>query len=201
MRHLLIRMPATAALIWLSTNAVGFAQVSPTSGTSATSPLGTGSSSFNTQQNGIPLGATELNPGGLSPLPCAGTTTSGNAPASPLSTFDGGGLTSNSSACGSSAAGNSAGNGGPPQAGSPTGGSTAGNGAIPLGSTELATPGESPIPTNPAPAIPDPNASQPNVAATPTTSFPGRPSPSSPTTPCLGAMNVSGAGALPSSGC
>jgi hypothetical protein len=197
MRRLLTRMPATAALVWLSTCAVGFAQVSPTPGMGATSPLGTGSSGFNTQSNGIPLGATELNPGGLSPSPCAGMTASGNGVAGALSTFDGGSVISNSSACTSSTAGNSAGIGGTPQAGATTGGPTAGNSTIPLGSTELGAAGESPVTTNPAPSIPNPSipnpsTSGPNVGVMPAPSLPGpsSPPPSSPTTPCFGAMNT-----------
>ncbi len=203
MRRLLTRMPATAALIWLNTCAVGFAQVSSTPGMGMTSPLGTGSSGFNTQPNGIPLGATELNPGGLSPSPCGGMTAYGNGVAGSLSTFDGGSLISNSSACTSSAAGNSAGIGGTPQAGATTGVPTAGNSTIPLGSTELGAAGESPIIINPAPSIPNPTTSAPNVAVMPAPSLPSpsSPPPSSPTTPCLGAMNTSVAPPLSPSGC
>jgi hypothetical protein len=202
--RLLTRTPATAALIWLATSMVGFAQVSPTPGMGATSPLGMGSSGFNTQPNGIPLGATELNPGGLSPSPCPGTTASGTGLAGPLLTFDGGGLTSNSSACSSSTAGNSAGTGGPLQVGPTTSGPTAGNSTtIPLGSTDLATPGESPVITNPAPSLPNQNASPPSVASVPALSLPGpsSPPPSSPTTPCLSTMNAPVVGALSPNGC
>jgi hypothetical protein len=200
-RRLLTTMPATAALVWLNTCAVGFAQVSPTPGMGVTSPLGTGSSGFNTQPNGIPLGATELNPGGLSPSPCGGMTASGNGVAGSLSTFDGGSLISNSSAC-PSTAGNSAGIGGTPQAGATTGGPTAGNSTIPLGSTELGAAGESPVISNPAPTIPTPSTSAPNVAVMPAPSLPSpsSPPPSSPTTPCVGAMNTSVAPLSPS-GC
>jgi hypothetical protein len=203
MLRLLTRMSATAALVWLSTCAVGVAQVSLTPGMGATSPLGSGSSGFNTQPNGIPLGATELNPGGLSPSPCAGMTASGSGVAGTLPTFDGGSLTSNSSACTSSTAGSSAGIGGPPQFGSTTGEPAAGNSTIPLGSTELGTAGESPVTTNPAPSIPNPSASPPNVAVVPAPSLPGlsSPPPSSATTPCLGTMNASVVGPFSPSGC
>jgi hypothetical protein len=200
-RCLLTSMPATAALIWVGTCGVGFAQVRPMPGMGATSPVGTGTSGFNAQPNGIPLGATELNPGGLSPPSCAGTTAFGNGLAGPLSTFEGGSFIANSSACSSSTAGNSAGTGGPPQVGS-TIGPTAGNSTtIPLGSTDLATPGESPVITNPAPSIPNPDASAPKVAAVPVPSLPSSPLPSSPTTPCLGTMNASVAGVLLPNGC
>jgi hypothetical protein len=203
-RRLLTSMAAMAALIWVGTSVVGFAQISPPPGMGATSPLGTGSSGFSTQPNGIPLGATELNPGGLSPPSCAGTTASGNGLAGRMSTFDGGSLMANSSACSSSTAGNSASTGGVPQVGSTAIGPTAGNGtSIPLGSTNLATPGESPVITNPAPSIPNQNASPPNVAAVPAPSLPGpsSPNPSSPTTPCLGTMNASAVGALSPNSC
>jgi hypothetical protein len=147
MQHVL----ALVAIIWLVGGTTSFAQVSGAAGMGPTSPLGTVASNSASQSNSIPLAATELNPRGLSPLPCAAAAQTGNQ--TPRSTFDGGGGVSNSmvqTACGSSA---SFGLGAaPPIAGS---GSTTGlssNQNIPLDSTELATPGESPVLTLPEPA-------------------------------------------------
>ena len=91
-----------AAMLWLAGIAAACAQASPTPGMGTTSPLGTTLSepSSSSTSGGIPLGATELSPPGLSPLqmPCPNVTSN--------AAFDGGGSTA-SSACGSAATGSS----------------------------------------------------------------------------------------------
>jgi hypothetical protein len=83
-------LPILAAILTLS--GAAYAQVpgnSPAMG--ATSPLGVLGATTAPATSGIPLGATEINPGGLSPMPlttCATTST-----ATTNGTFDGGGLT------------------------------------------------------------------------------------------------------------
>jgi len=130
-----------AAIMWLASVAAASAQASPTSGMGATSPLGTTLSdpSSASSSSGIPLGATELNPPGLSPLqmPCPNTTSN--------TAFDGGGATA-SSACGSSTTSSSSGTS---TASSSTGSSlglltgSSSSSGIPLGAVDLGTPGES----------------------------------------------------------
>jgi hypothetical protein len=136
------------------------------SGMGMTSPFGgTGSAG----QAGIPLGSTELVPGGLSPAPfdataaippCAtngmtATTAAGTAGSD--STFDGGGLSgATSAACGPVAPGGTV-SGTQTQAGSATtAASTLGSGAIPLGATELGGTGISPLEPGPTFALPSP---------------------------------------------
>ncbi len=190
---------ATAALISIIGCAPSFAQMPPTPGMGATSPLGTMPSSPGsqplgtmspipgTQAGGIPLGATEINPGGLSPMPCAGATTPGAGSsmgtglAGSPATFDGGGL-SGSSACvptsptTTGTAGQGAGSISPTPGSS--GSSTAGT--IPLDSTELGIPGESPIVTVPVPTV------------TPTPTTPSMSSPGLSPPPCLGVPSTTG---------
>ncbi len=188
---------ATAALISIIGCGPSFAQMAPTPGMGATSPLGTTPSSPGlqplgtmspipgTQAGGIPLGATEINPGGLSPMPCVGTTgvgvgsSTGFGLAGSPATFDGGGL-SGSSACVPTSRTTTAGQG----AGSSSlppglpGSSTAGT--ISLDSTELGTPGESPIVTVPVPTV------------TPTPTAPSMSSPGLSPPPCLGVPPTTG---------
>ena len=136
-----------------------FAQVAPTPGMGATSPLGTMDFNAASQPSGIPLGATELNTGGLSPTagtnPCSGSTTSATGLAGSMSTFDGGGAmpgstSATSTTCSATASGSAIGST------SMITGSTPGSmssGTIPLGSTELGTPGESPTTLLPVPGV------------------------------------------------
>jgi hypothetical protein len=130
MRPVLTTVGAT--LLLLVHCDVGFAQVSATPGAGGTSPLGSSLSSQPSTQGGIPLGATELDSGGLS---CSGTATTAGS----NSNFDGGGMASTATGCTSGASGSSG-------TGSTLSGSTSGSArsAVPLGSTELGTPGESP---------------------------------------------------------
>ena len=126
----------------------------------ATSPLGSLGSAFPTLQSGIPLGATEIDPGGLSPLPCAATGTLSSPTAGTGSTFDGGG--SIGTATGMLTAGPCGSASGPPaSAGIASPLSTPGRGpgfalnggTIPLGATEIGGPGLSPIITVPGPTL------------------------------------------------
>jgi hypothetical protein len=156
---------AGAALVMLAHCEVGIAQVgmAPGSGTTPaigatpgmgmTSPLGSLLSSAPSLPGGnIPLGATELDSGGLSPTastaPCSSTATTSPQTVGSNSTFDGGGsisIPTISTSCASGASGS------PGMATSTTAGSTITGLApgstgvgVPLGSTELGTPGESP---------------------------------------------------------
>ena len=138
---------AGAVLLILARCDVGFAQMSATPGMGATSPLGSPLSNAPSMPGGIPLGATELNSGGLSPTnsstPCSSTaTTVGSS-----SNFDGGGTMSTARIAADCTSGAS----GSPGAATSTTGSTitgltpgSARGAVPLGSTELGNPGESP---------------------------------------------------------
>jgi hypothetical protein len=115
------------------------AQGQQSAGMGITSPLGTVTSNPSSASSAIPLGATELNPPGLSPLvmPCPNSASNAQ--------FDGGG-SGISSGCGSTTANGSPGTSTGSMFDAPTSGSTAGssNGSgIPLGATDLGTPGES----------------------------------------------------------
>jgi hypothetical protein len=136
-------------------------------GMGMTSPLG---STSPVGQAGIPLGSTELVPGGLSPAPLGATATSScGANGMPVtaattagtggssSTFDGGGISGGTSvACGSTPPGGTA-SGTQTQANSGmAGGSTVGSGAIPLGATELGGTGISPMEPGPTLDFPAP---------------------------------------------
>src|SRR5580658_2317132 len=132
-----------AAIMWFASVAAASAQANPTPGMGATSPLGTTLSdpSSTSTSGGIPLGAIELNPTGLSPLqmPCPNTTAN--------AAFDGGGSTA-SSACGSATTSASFGTSTPSGSTASIMGLTAGstdNSGIPLGTTDLGTPGESQV--------------------------------------------------------
>ena len=139
-----------AAAIWLASFGVGFAQGVPAPGMGVTSPLGTLGSQASSQSPAIPLGATELEVNGISPLvmPCSGSAASNSA-------FDGGGSPSGSTTnCGSSTSAGSSGIAGSAsiESSAQTMGSAGGSG-IPLGSTGLGTPGESPTIAIPAPSV------------------------------------------------
>jgi hypothetical protein len=130
----------------------------------ATSPLGMLGSSASGRSNsatGIPLGATEIDPGGLSPAPISICNTSGPAAYSGMtgssgsgmpvgSAFDGGGFGSTTtSACAStSASASSAASSGLASPLSSMGTNpnfTLNGGTIPLGSTEIDSAGVSPL--------------------------------------------------------
>jgi hypothetical protein len=135
----------------------GRAQTAPTpSGLGATSPLNALTSATSGAPTGIPLGATEINPGGLSPAPCTSVTSTSMGAASSQaslsttsSSFDGGGLSPTSCNTGSSATVSSAGTASPLFT---TGTSLAG-GVIPLGATELNGTGVSPMIMVPTPSV------------------------------------------------
>lgn len=147
MRHVLTLAP----VILLIGCGTGIAQVAPTtgmgtSGMGVTSPVGTLSSDTSVGPTGIPMGATELNTVGVSPLystlPCP-TTMTGTGMAAAGSTFDGGGTSSSAAAstgCGGSGTGSMA----TANTGGTTGLASGSNSAgIGLGATEVGTPGES----------------------------------------------------------
>src|SRR4051794_41760457 len=91
------RMLLTIAALMLSCEAVPAQNAVVRSALGATSPLSGLGSPTSGAPTGIPLGATEIDPGGLSPLPCssaafsslAGSSQSGAAAGT---TFDGGGV-------------------------------------------------------------------------------------------------------------
>lgn len=155
-------------------------------GMGMTSPLG---STSPVGQAGIPLGSTELVPGGLSPAPLGATAATSSCSPNGMSvtavpapgtggsssTFDGGGISGGTSvACGSTPPGGTA-SGTQTQAGSGmAGGSTVGSGAIPLGATELGGTGISPM--EPAPTLDFP---APCVESGTTTTGMSGPTPSS----------------------
>src|SRR5205085_12395243 len=178
MRRLL--MLAAALVIVGSGGAL--APTSPMPGMRATSPLG--SMNFNAPSGplGVPLGSTELDGGGTSPLPgmtqCAGGTVSGMSSSASTGAFDGGGsstgngmgssnmgtstmgsgfdggATSTASGMGSSCA-TSAATASPTMPNTPAAGlqtPNIGSNTIPLGSVEVANPGVSPMVGVPAPA-------------------------------------------------
>jgi hypothetical protein len=144
------------------------AQTTATPGMGPTSPLGTPSSDNSSLGanasglGGIPLGATEINTPGVSPLAMPCPNTSSNA------AFDGGGsnLSSNCSSASSGNAGSAAAQmsgAGSAGSGSTTPSTSSGvvGSGITLGSTDLATPGESqttPVP-GVTPCIPSANQS------------------------------------------
>ena len=169
------RLLSLATSIVIAGCGAAFAQTGPMPGMGATSPLGTTTFTAPSGQIGIPLGSTELDPGGTSPLPglaqCTGGAISGIGSAVTSGVFDGGGTptgfgigTSNSGgsfdgggtslgpAIGSSCSTGAASPANTPAAGIQVPGSANGN-TIPLGSVELANPGVSPLVGVPAPGI------------------------------------------------
>jgi hypothetical protein len=140
--------PLAAIGCWIAITAVQ-AQTTTTPGMGPTSPLSvpsSGDSSNSSNPGGIPLGSTEINTPGVSPLimPCPNTSSN--------SAFDGGG-SSLSNNCGSTSANNN-GSGAASMSGaggatSITGSGVVGSG-VPLGATDLGTPGESQTTTVPS---------------------------------------------------
>jgi hypothetical protein len=170
MRHAL--MVATLAALFGCTPA--FAQVSGTGAASGsalgigqTSPLGVMGSSPSVGPIGIPLGATEFQPGGISPVPsgtllgtsCSATGSAASGMSGSTSTFDGGGATGTAMAGGAPSLGTcsmglGSGSSDPTQTGAsaaPSGGSgpgqLGGRSGIPMGATQLGSAGLSPTPT------------------------------------------------------
>src|SRR5712672_2318960 len=96
------RFVTMAGIIFLLGGSSSFAQVSLAPGMGLTSPLGTMNFNAPSGPLGIPLGATQLDTGGLSPVAggtlCAGTATSSSGTASSSSgmTTSGGGISGSS---------------------------------------------------------------------------------------------------------
>ena len=170
---------AIPLLLMVASGGPGFAQVSTApigSGIGVTSPLGMGATSplapGPVGPVGIPMGATELVPGGVSPAPglsvgtmsCTAGSFGSSTGFSGTSTFDGGGV-------GSMAGTSSASTSGILSSCAPVGGTASGTttpsvlpgatagsggGIIPLGATELNSNGVSPMIGVPAPSVPAP---------------------------------------------
>jgi hypothetical protein len=156
-----------AVIVWEIGSVAAQAQTTTTSGMGPTSPLdvpsanNSPSASTSSGLANIPLGSTEINTPGVSPLVIPCPTTNSNA------AFDGGGssLSTNCSLASSNNGGVGAAsksgvggtNSGPSVAGTSVVGSN-----IPLGATTLATPGESQTTAVPgvAPCLPQVNATQ-----------------------------------------
>ncbi|AMN42650.1 hypothetical protein [Rhodoplanes sp. Z2-YC6860] len=141
-------------MILLGSCAAQAQSASTTPGIGATSPLGMlGSSS--SVGTGVPLGATEIDPGGLSPLgACVPSDPSMLGASATGSTFDGGGLASATSSCASGTPNITSTGIASPLSGAPP---NLAGGTIPLGSTELDGGGLSPMITVPAPVVPAPD--------------------------------------------
>jgi hypothetical protein len=165
-------LPLTVAAILFGCGAAQAQSVMISPGMGATSPLGVPGSSAPSGSNsptGIPLGATEIDPGGLSPAPLSNCNASGFAANSGMSsgmtgssasglgstptmgsTFDGGGFGSTTtSACASPGASvntaTSTGTTSPLSTMGTNSNFTLNGGAIPLGSTEINSGGVSPL--------------------------------------------------------
>jgi hypothetical protein len=177
MRRLFI---AAVVLLWSSE--AGLTQsVTTTPGIGLTSPLGIPGSTSSGSPTGIPLGATEIDPGGIGPTPigpmsssssCIGTTSSSTGVAGSStgmaggaamgttgasSSFDGGGMASatTSSSCSAPSSGvvSSTGTASPLSNPGASATSNLGGGAIPLGATELDSGGVSSLIGVPAPSV------------------------------------------------
>jgi hypothetical protein len=179
-REIKLKSFAIGTLLLLLSAGMSFAQMAPVApmapAMGATTPLGMpGAIPSSVGPVGVPLGATELSPGGLSPMALDPTTSTNSCTSAGMSgagmlgagtssmtnsysTFDGAGMSTSpvgmsaSSSCG--AGGTASGTTIAPSALS---GSTAGQapglapvGSIPLGSTELGNAGVSPMVTSPA---------------------------------------------------
>jgi hypothetical protein len=177
-----------AAVLLLGCPSLQAQSVVTPSGLGATSPLGipgsissTGSSgsigtilpSIGSRGTGIPLGATEIDPGGLGQLPGCGTIGSTDLTSSGMpGTFDGGGLSgSGLSSSGCTTGSTIAGSRGLASGGSVTSlggstGSTLGGSAIPLGSTEINPGGLSPPLTISPPVMTSPCIGATGIAGT-----------------------------------
>ena len=147
-------LPLITAAILLGSDAAHAQSAMTTPGLGATSPLGMLGSSTSGGSNsptGIPLGATEIDPGGLSPAPVSNCNTSGSVAGA---VFDGGGSGSTmASACASTSASaasaTSTGTAFPLSSVGTNSNFTLNGGTIPLGSTEIDSAGVSPLITNP----------------------------------------------------
>jgi hypothetical protein len=163
-------------------------------GIGQTSPLGVMGSSSSVGPAGIPFGATEFQPGGMSPLPSGTSCSAMGSAASGLSgstsTFDGGGTSGISGSAPSSGAcstGLAGGSSSPSQTGASatsSGGSIpgqlSGRSGIPMGATQLGSGGLSPTPTvspTVAPLVPSPPVSV--IGSSPTVTTPSPTSPNS----------------------
>lgn len=152
------RMLLTIAALLLSCEAVPAQNAVVRSALGATSPLSGLGSPTSGAPTGIPLGATEIDPGGLSPLPCssaafsslAGSSQSGAAAGT---TFDGGGMFSSGCNAAPAATVSSTGNVSPLFTPGATSGSLLSGGSIPLGATEIDNGGVSPMITVPSPSL------------------------------------------------
>ena len=192
------RMLLTIAALLLSCEAVPAQNAVVRSALGATSPLSGLGSPTSGAPTGIPLGATEIDPGGLSPLPCssaafsslAGSSQSGAAAGT---TFDGGGMFSSGCNAAPAATVSSTGNVSPLFTPGATSGSLLSGGSIPFGATEIDNGGVSPMITIPSPDLP----SQMTVQALGVTSITTVPTVSSASpSPCTGSTPSGG----PSSG-
>jgi hypothetical protein len=190
--------PLVVATILFGCGAANAQSPMTSGGIGATSPLGVPGSSASSRSNsptGIPLGATEIDPGGLSPAPLSNCSTSGftansgtssgmiGSSASGMgstsgvgttstmgSTFDGGGFGSTTtSVCASPGASvntaTSTGTASPLSTMGTNSNFTLNGGAIPLGSTEIDSAGVSPLIT-----VPMTNSLMPSCAGATTSS-------------------------------
>ncbi len=196
MRHVL----TLASIVFLIGCDAGFAQVAPTTGMGmggigATSPR----SDMSVGPTGIPMGATELNTVGVSPLfstlPCPPPTSTTTGMAAAASTFDGGGMPS--SAMANTSCGGGTGSAATASPSDMTGLASGSNAVgIGLGATEVNTPGESAaLPLAMVPSLsPVPGAVPPQMSGTASASLPSMPAISSmvtTTSPAIGMAAMS----------
>jgi hypothetical protein len=188
------RILLTIAALLLSCEAVPAQNAVVRSALGATSPLSGLGSPTSGAPTGIPLGATEIDPGGLSPLPCssaafsslAGSSQSGAAAGT---TFDGGGMFSSGCNAAPAATVSSTGNVSPLFTPGATSGSLLSGGSIPLGATEIDNGGVSPMITVPSPSL----TSQMTVQSLSVTSMTPVPTVSSASpSPCTGSTPSGG---------
>jgi hypothetical protein len=163
---------AIGSLLLLLSVSAGLAQTAPLTTANpamgATSPLGVPGTASAVGGAGIPLGSTELSPGGLSPAPldptasaagCSGVGNSGSGAIPSGVSFDGGGINTSTAGASAPSVCNSSGSASGTTASTSTvSGSTASGalglpsvGVIPLGATELNNAGVSPMISSPAP--------------------------------------------------
>ena len=149
-------LPIITAVVLFGSTAAHAQSSMTTPGMGATSPLGILGPSMSTGSNsgtGIPLGATEIDPGGLSPAPVSNCSMTGSGMTSmPItsSSFDGGGLGSTAASTCASTSGATSSTGTASLSTMETNSSfTLNGGTIPLGSTEINSTGVSPLITVP----------------------------------------------------
>lgn len=180
-------MARTIVIIAVILLSCGASHAQTTSAIGTTSPLGIpgSSGSIGSIPTGIPLGATEIDPGGLSPAVSSNCNTSGSSSSAlpgTSSTFDGGGSTAAgpTSACTSGSISlSTSGTASPLSTPGTSAGFTLNGGTISLGATEIDNGGISPIITIPPPTIP--------TYSMPTSSIPTS---SSSATPCAGSTTT-----------